>query len=197
MDFKKREVYDFFSGSLIFIGLFIRLFTSLVEWNFKYFYLPLIYFIFVFGITYILYKFGQWGGGDSKILMVYTISASYLPTLFGEISIFYNSLTISSFIQFIILTMFVGMFYTIIWMLSNFLMNFKKGFKLLFGQLKKSYNIIIILSFFVSLFFVNNQALLYYYLLLLFIFLIINIGIIVEDNFMNKYIKAKDLTEGD
>ncbi len=194
MDFKKREVYDFFSGSLILLGLMIRIYTSILELNFRYTYIPLLYFIVVFIITYILYRFGQWGGGDSKILLGFTISSSYLPTLFSH---FNFMISFSPFIQFILLTLIIGMIYTVIWMLGVFILNIKEGLKLFYQEIKKEYNIFFITLLIVFLFFIENNLFLYYYIILVSLFLLINVGLVVESNFMNKLIKSKYLREGD
>ncbi|MFC1741946.1 prepilin peptidase [Nanoarchaeota archaeon] len=68
-DFKVREVPDWLNYSLIFIGLGLRLIFSIVyhDWDF------ILHGLFGFGALFILallmFYTGQWGGGDSKMVM--------------------------------------------------------------------------------------------------------------------------------
>lgn len=68
-DIKTREVPDWVNYSIIIIGLGIRLLYSAItfDWNI------ILYGLYGFGIflalAYIMFYSGQWGGGDSKLLM--------------------------------------------------------------------------------------------------------------------------------
>src|SRR3989338_6853087 len=68
-DFKTREVPDWFSYGLIFAGVFLHGVYSAVIWSWT----PLLYSLFGLGIgigiALAMFYLGQWGGGDSKMMM--------------------------------------------------------------------------------------------------------------------------------
>src|SRR3989344_4694131 len=68
-DLKTREVPDWINYGLIGIGLSLSLLFSAIYWNFKYFINSVVGLSVFFIIAYIMFYTGQWGGGDSKILM--------------------------------------------------------------------------------------------------------------------------------
>lgn len=68
-DLKTREVPDWVSYSMIFGGLGLRLIFSLANFEWMIFFEGLIGFIVFVVLAYLIYYFGQWGGGDAKLLM--------------------------------------------------------------------------------------------------------------------------------
>ncbi len=68
-DIKKREVPDWISFSLIAAGLGIRLCYSLLTYDWSYIVNGLAGFILFLGLAYAMFYAGQWGGGDSKVMM--------------------------------------------------------------------------------------------------------------------------------
>ena len=68
-DLKTREVPDWLSYGLIFAGLGIRLIYSLAFFEWAFFFSGLLGFIVFVGFGYLMFYSGQWGGGDSKLLM--------------------------------------------------------------------------------------------------------------------------------
>jgi len=68
-DLRTREVPDWINYSLIFAGFGISLIISIVSWSI----MPLVYsvmgFSALFVLAYVMYYTGQWGGGDSKMIM--------------------------------------------------------------------------------------------------------------------------------
>jgi Flp pilus assembly protein protease CpaA len=68
-DFKKREVPDWLSIGLIFIGFGIRFIFSIVYKEPSYIIAGLFGFGTFFLIAILMFYTGQWGGGDSKTLM--------------------------------------------------------------------------------------------------------------------------------
>lgn len=68
-DIKTREVPDWLSFALIFAGLGIRLIQSLYSTDWTFFLEGLVGFAVLFGLSAFLFYTGQWGGGDSKLLM--------------------------------------------------------------------------------------------------------------------------------
>lgn len=68
-DMKKREVPDWISYSLIAAGLGLRLSYSLLTYNWSYIINGIAGFAIFAVIAYIMFFAGQWGGGDTKIIM--------------------------------------------------------------------------------------------------------------------------------
>ncbi len=68
-DLKTREVPNWLSYSLIFIGLGVRGIYSLVYSDMTFFVYGAAGFIVFLLLAYALFYTGQWGGGDSKLLM--------------------------------------------------------------------------------------------------------------------------------
>lgn len=68
-DFKKREVPDWLSIGLIFIGFGIRLIFSIIYKEPSYIIAGILGFGAFFIIALLMFYTGQWGGGDSKTLM--------------------------------------------------------------------------------------------------------------------------------
>ena len=68
-DFKKREVLDYLSYFLIFASLGIRLFYSIYFSDYSILLSGIFGFLLFFALSVVLYYSGQWGGGDSKVLM--------------------------------------------------------------------------------------------------------------------------------
>lgn len=68
-DLKTREVPDWISHGLIYLGFGIAIITSIIQWSLG----PIAYSLAGFALTGLIavgmYKLGQWGGGDSKLLM--------------------------------------------------------------------------------------------------------------------------------
>ena len=68
-DIKTREVPDWLNYSLISIGLGLRLLYSVATFDFSFFLAGALGFAIFLLIGYAMFYTGQWGGGDSKLLM--------------------------------------------------------------------------------------------------------------------------------
>lgn len=68
-DFKTREVPDWVNYSAIFAGIGIRLIYSLATFEWSYIIEGAFGFAVFLAIALIMFYLGQWGGGDSKMLM--------------------------------------------------------------------------------------------------------------------------------
>src|SRR3989338_201636 len=68
-DFKTREVPDWLNFSLVASGIGINLIFSLVFLDFSYIANSLLGFGLFFLLGMLMFYTGQWGGGDSKMLM--------------------------------------------------------------------------------------------------------------------------------
>jgi len=68
-DLKTREVPDWLNFAAIIIALVTRALYSLVEWDYTFILEGVLGFAAMFILACTLYYLGQWGGGDSKMLM--------------------------------------------------------------------------------------------------------------------------------
>ena len=68
-DIKTREVPDWLNYSLIFSGFSIRLIYSLITSDWWFLLYGIAGFAVLLGIGLIMFYAGQWGGGDSKMVM--------------------------------------------------------------------------------------------------------------------------------
>ena len=68
-DFKTREVPDWVNFGLIGIGFGINLLFSAIYWKINFILASIAGFGIFFALAWLMFYFGQWGGGDSKMLM--------------------------------------------------------------------------------------------------------------------------------
>ena len=102
-DIKTREVPDWLNYSLIAMGLGINTIYSITTANFSFITASVLGLAAFWCIAYILFKLGQWGGGDSKMLMG-------IGALVGL------TLTINNFLMaFLFNVLIVGAIYSIVW----------------------------------------------------------------------------------
>src|SRR3989338_5803181 len=126
-DFKTREVPDWANFGLIGIGFGINLLFSIIHWKIGFIVNSIIGFAVFFAIAWVMFYAGQWGGGDSKILMG-------LGALIG-IDIFSGKIPFLA--SFLINAMVVGALYGILWSLL-LIIKHKKGFIKSFKKISKS-----------------------------------------------------------
>jgi Flp pilus assembly protein protease CpaA len=68
-DLKTREVPDYISYGLMFTAFAISLIYSIINLEYSYILQSLMGFIIGLIIAYSMFYLGQWGGGDSKLIM--------------------------------------------------------------------------------------------------------------------------------
>src|SRR3989338_6467087 len=68
-DLKTREVPDWVNYGLVLTGLGLNLLFSIIYSNSSFIISSILGLSIFFGIAYIMFYAGQWGGGDSKMLM--------------------------------------------------------------------------------------------------------------------------------
>ena len=79
-DFKKREVSDWLSYSLMFAGVGLSIFKWVATEDVWFFIFSLIGFGLMFLVSLVMFYTGQWGGGDAKVLMgLGALFGSYTP----------------------------------------------------------------------------------------------------------------------
>jgi Flp pilus assembly protein protease CpaA len=193
-DIKTREIPDLISYGSIFLALAIRLIYSLQTSEYQYIIHGLIGFGAMLALGLILFYTGQWGGGDSKLLMGVGAFLGLPLTLH------------SSLVAFLLNLIIVGALYGFI--ISFFLIPknkeaFKKAFKEQHKNLKAFRWLVILINFvlLVLIFFYND-----FFLRLMFATLIILATFLlyvliytkaIEKSCMLKYVKTSELTIGD
>lgn len=204
-DFQKREVHDYVSYSLIFVGFGISIIYSLLTGTF-YILQTIMGFAIGVGLAYAMFYLGQWGGGDSKLLMGlgaifgFNIFNVYNLPIFGEKNLL--------FILFLINVIIAGAIYGLVFSIylaikhhTQFLKNVKIWANR--KEIKIARIALMILTFvsaFIIIFFVSQEyklLLLSIIALLFFIFYIWLFIKIIEETCMIKKIPVEKLTEGD
>jgi len=121
-DLKKREIHDYVSYGLIFSGFAIGIVYSIIYWEYNYIMQTAMGFMLGLGIAYAMFYLGQWGGGDSKLIMgLGTILGFNIFEIFGKTNL--------SFIILLINIIFVGAIYGLIWSIYLAIKNRKQFMK--------------------------------------------------------------------
>lgn len=191
-DLRNREVADWLNFSLIIFALGFRFFWSLFEANdFMFFWQGLIG-LGIFAALGNLFYYGRvFAGGDAKLMIA-----------LGTILPFTNNfmMNIKIFVLFLILFLFSGAVYGIVWSiflsLRNY-QNFKKEFMKLVHHYKKFVKLswVLALVFFVASFI--DFSFIYFGLLFLFFPYLYFYTKSVDEACMIKKVKVSELTEGD
>lgn len=170
-DFKKREIPDYLNFSFLGLAFLLRLLNAVYE--------PIILSIAVFFGAYLLmYRTGQWGGGDVKLLTACAMAFGW--QFFRDYGI---NLIFSTVIYSMLFVMFVGM--------KNF-----AAIKRKYGRKKAYFIIVLILS---STAYAISAGSLQSILTASSVFLIAlaPVVIFVDRELMIKEVETKELTEGD
>ncbi len=115
-DLKTREVPDWLSYGLIGIGLGLNLLFSVIYQDYWLILNSIIGFVLFLIVALVMFYTGQWGGGDSKVLMG-------LGALIG-LDIRFTSFPL--IISFLINILLVGAVYGLLWSISLVFKNWKK-----------------------------------------------------------------------
>ncbi|MFC2016577.1 prepilin peptidase [Chloroflexota bacterium] len=196
-DIKTREVPDWVNFGLIGIGFGISMIFSVIYWKINFILASIIGFTAFFALAWIMFYTGQWGGGDSKILMG-------LGALIG-IDIFSKNFFLA---HFLVNALLVGALYGILWSIfsifknkKKFSNNFKKAINSKKTKLAKKilsilFIILVLLAVLVPDKFVKLMALYLALISIITFYLWIAIKS-VENACMLKYVLPQQLTEGD
>lgn len=122
-DIRTREVPDWVNLGLIGAGFGINILFSIIYWKIDFILLSAAGFAGFFALAWIMFYTGQWGGGDSKILMG-------LGALIGVDIISRNFFLL----HFLVNAMLIGALYGILWSIFSIFRNRKKFLK----EFKKS-----------------------------------------------------------
>lgn len=126
-DLKTREVPDWLNYSLIGAGLGINALTSITATDWSYILLSAAGLLLCVGIAFLMFYAGQWGGGDSKMLM--GIGALLGLNLMLKPPFIAQNMLVSFFVNLAL----VGFFYALLWSSLLALKNRKRFLR----QLKK------------------------------------------------------------
>jgi Flp pilus assembly protein protease CpaA len=196
-DLKTREVPDWISYGLIFSGLGIRLMFSLENFEWIILLKGIAGFLTFVAIAYLMYYTGQWGGGDSKLLMGLgaIMGLDFQITPLPTLAVFFITLLIA------------GAFYGVLWMVFLAITHPKEvslHFNRLTKQAKLFRNVTLIATGTLAvalLIIVKNvlikSSLLIFILLPITLFYLLTFVKAVERAALYKRIHPKHLTEGD
>lgn len=197
-DLKTREVPDWLNYGLVFSGISLNLLFSVIYSDSSFIINSIIGLVIFFGIAYIMFYSGQWGGGDSKMIMG-------LGSMLG-INL---SLGAKQFIVgFLLNALFAGALYGLLWSIFLVVKNKKKFSK----QIKKEFSNediaktkrivfgIVILSLVLA---VIAKIILIKILILSFSFIVVTAFYLwvfvkaIEKSCMHRLVEPSKLTEGD
>jgi Flp pilus assembly protein protease CpaA len=196
-DIKTREVPDWINFGLIGVGFGINMLFSVIYWKINFIISSIIGFAAFFVLAWVMFYTGQWGGGDSKILMG-------LGALIG-IDVFSKNFFLA---HFLINALLVGALYGILWSIfsifrnkKKFLNNFKKSVSSKKIRLAKKvllalFIILVLLAVSVPDRFIKLMILYLALISVITFYLWIAVKS-VENACMLKYVKPTQLTEGD
>ncbi len=191
-DIRKREVANWVNFSLLIFALGYRLFYSLFSWNFDFF----LFGLFGLGIFFVLgnlfYYSRLFAGGDAKLLISLGAILPLANTFKENIMIFF---------VFVILLIFLGAIYSLIYSIFIVFFNKKKFKTELIRNIKKNKILILIpivfafVLFLISHFFQDISIALLGLMFFLFAFIYVY-GKTLEE-LMIKEVNVNELTEGD
>lgn len=128
-DLDRREVPDWINYGLLFFGLIFSIIASIVMKDYRIILSSLFGLLIFYGLAAIMFYTGQWGGGDSKMLLAMGATIG-LPVFWPINSLIQNYITNPPFmIIFAIMTLFVGAAYGVVWTTVLVILNFKTFMK--------------------------------------------------------------------
>ena len=197
-DLKTREVPDWVNYGLVMSGIGLNLLFSIIYSNPSFIINSIIGLAIFFGIAYIMFYAGQWGGGDSKMLM----------GLGAMIGIDVGFKTQQFLLGFFINALFIGAVYGLLWSFFLVFKNRKKFWKEFnkilserkIANAKKIMLVILVLLliilFFIKIYYIKILILSLSFLILTTFYLWIFVKAI-EKSAMYKLVDPAKLTEGD
>ena len=202
-DFQKREVHDYVSYSLIFAGFGISIIYSILTGTF-YILQTVMGFGIGVGLAYAMFYLGQWGGGDSKLLMglgaVFGFNIFNIYSIFGE----KNLLFMLFLINVIIAGAVYGLLFSV-YLAIKHRKQFIKNIKVWADKKEIKLARIILLTFtvvsaLIIIFLIPQEYKLVFLSIVALLFFIFYIWLfvkIIEESCMIKSIPVSKLTEGD
>lgn len=217
-DIKKREVADWVNYGLIAAGFGINLLYSIIKWDFSFIINSVLGFSLFWIFALVMFYSGQWGGGDSKMLMglgaIFGINYEFFKMIYFNImNLFVDKYSII-FVEIpfamnlVINILMVGAVYGLIWSFVMVFMNFnkfiKEAKKILsikkVRKMQKYFIVIALVLIVVSYFGLGFPYRIIIPLLILLLLLLFYLWIFIkatENSCMLKYVEPMKLTEGD
>ena len=189
-DLKTREVPDWITYGLIFAAFGIRIIFSL-QLGLYVLLSGLLGFLVCLALAFLFYYSGQWGGGDSKLLM--GMGAVVGITFPFDVSSF-------NLLWFFLALLFLGAIYGLLWMIVLGIVKHKIFFKNFKGYLRKRKSLHAILLIVTLIFIVLTFFKLFLWPMIFFplgMFYVLSFVSIVEKSCFLKTIEPFHLTEGD
>jgi len=197
-DLKTREVPDWVNYGLVFAGIGLNLLFSAVYSNSSFIINSILGLAIFFGIAYIMFYAGQWGGGDSKMLMG-------LGAMIGIDVGFAKQQFLAGFL---VNALFIGAVYGLLWSILLAFKNrkkFSREFKKILMEKKiikaKKLILVFLIALLMLLFFASvpyiRISILSLALLLLTSFYLWVFVKAIEKSSMYKLVEPNKLTEGD
>ena len=197
-DLRTREVPDWLNYGLIISGIALNLLFSIIYSRPSFIVNSLLGLLIFFGIAYLMFYAGQWGGGDSKMLMGMGAAIGF------DIRLVFNQFLLA----FLVNALLIGAIYGLLWSFYLVFRNKKKFWKE-FIEILSSKKIVqakrfilalivvsVIILFFAKLFYLRLLILSTAFLVLTTFYLWIFVKAI-EKSCMYKLVRPSQLTEGD
>lgn len=197
-DLRTREVPDWVNFGLIGIGFGVNIIFSIIYWKLNFIVNSIVGFGIFFIIAWLMFRAGQWGGGDSKMLMG-------LGALIG-IDVFSKSFPFLA--SFLINVLIVGALYGIAWSIFLIFRNrkaFSKSFARMLRERKIAMARKVVFIFFIIMILLAlipqdtlaRMVMFYAAFIAATTFYLWLAVKAVEDSCMLKYVSPENLTEGD
>ena len=197
-DLKTREVPDWLNYGLVISGIGLNLLFSVIYLNSYFIINSIVGLAIFFGIAYIMFYAGQWGGGDSKMIMG-------LGAIIGiDVSLIKSQFLFGFFIN----ALLIGAIYGLLWSIFLVFKN-KQRFLKEFREILLEKNIVktkkfmllilvllLILFFLIQVYYIKILILSIAFLILTSFYLWIFVKAI-EKSAMHKLVEPTKLTEGD
>ncbi len=197
-DLKTREVPDWVNYGLILSGIGINLLFSAIYSNPSFIINSIIGLSVFFGIAYLMFYMGQWGGGDSKMLMG-------LGAMIGiDVSLKASQFLFAFFINALFAGAIYGLLYSLFLVIKN-RKKFRSEFRKILsrGDVVKAKKIILVVlillvaAFFIIKIYYIKVMILAVMLIILVTFYLWNFVKAIEKSSMFKLVEPHKLTEGD
>jgi len=114
-DLKTREVPDWVNYGGIVVGLSIHAIAGLMQWNVWVIVDSVAGFLLGAALGCLMYYTGQWGGGDSKLVMALGALIGFSPSYSGDFLQVFESVIGDRFFSVLVWSMIAGTIYSLVW----------------------------------------------------------------------------------